>query len=177
MRLFIFCVTAMISFTVSAGPEAFSKGPVFPNFGENTLIEGGLVDAKSQQFKVLFDVSKKNDGDAPHRSLNTVARFINMHVRAGVPIDNIAVAIVVHGEASFELIENGAYQQRFTKNNPSNALLGQLLAAGVRVILCGQSASHHDIQRKDLVSGVELSLSAMTANALLQQAGYTLNPF
>ena len=35
----------------------------------------------------------------------------------------------------------------------------------------------YDITGGDLLPGVEMSLSAMTAHALLQQDGYTLNPF
>jgi len=48
---------------------------------------------------------------------------------------------------------------------------------GVRVILCGQTAAYYDISNDDLLPGVEMALSAMTAHALLQQEGYTLNPF
>lgn len=47
----------------------------------------------------------------------------------------------------------------------------------MRVILCGQSAAASGIERVDLLPGVEMALSAMTAHALLQQDGYTLNPF
>ena len=33
------------------------------------------------------------------------------------------------------------------------------------------------VTNDDLLPGVELALSAMTMHALLQQKGYTLNPF
>jgi intracellular sulfur oxidation DsrE/DsrF family protein len=46
----------------------------------------------------------------------------------------------------------------------------------VRVILCGQSAAARGIEMSDLVEGTEIELSAMTAHAVLQQNGYTLNP-
>ena len=36
---------------------------------------------------------------------------------------------------------------------------------------------YYDVAAEDLPDGVELMLSAMTAHALLQQDGYTLNPF
>jgi intracellular sulfur oxidation DsrE/DsrF family protein len=47
----------------------------------------------------------------------------------------------------------------------------------VRFILCGQSAAANGVKKADLIEGVELHLSAMTAHALLQQDGYTVNPF
>ena len=37
--------------------------------------------------------------------------------------------------------------------------------------------SAHGVAKADLIPGVELALSAMTAHAQLQQAGYTVNPF
>ncbi|HCE21170.1 MAG TPA: hypothetical protein DF282_01490, partial [Hyphomonas sp.] len=47
----------------------------------------------------------------------------------------------------------------------------------VRIILCGQTAAYRDIEKSDLLPGVEIALSAMTAHAKLQQDGYSLNPF
>jgi intracellular sulfur oxidation DsrE/DsrF family protein len=52
-----------------------------------------------------------------------------------------------------------------------------MLDQGVRFILCGQSGAAYGIRQEDLIPGVETALSAMTAHALLQQRGYTVNPF
>ncbi len=52
-----------------------------------------------------------------------------------------------------------------------------MLEAGVRFIVCGQSAAGQGVANDDLIDGVEVALSAMTAHALLQQQGYTVNPF
>ena len=60
--------------------------------------------------------------------------------------------------------------------NGSRAVVTQLLDYGVRFIVCGQSAAARRGQG-DLIPGVEIALSAMTAHAQLQQAGYTVNPF
>jgi intracellular sulfur oxidation DsrE/DsrF family protein len=43
--------------------------------------------------------------------------------------------------------------------------------------VCGQSAAFNDVTNEDLLPGVHMALSAMTAHAQLQQEGYTLNPF
>lgn len=51
------------------------------------------------------------------------------------------------------------------------------MGRGVRIIVCGQSAAHYEVATGELLPGVEMALSAMTAHALLQQEGYTLNPF
>lgn len=44
-------------------------------------------------------------------------------------------------------------------------------------MLCGQSAAYYQVQNADLVPGVQMALSAMTAHAVLAREGYSLNPF
>ena len=61
--------------------------------------------------------------------------------------------------------------------NGSAAMVRAMLDHGVRFIVCGQSAAGIGVANEDLVPGVEMALSAMTAHALLQQRGYTVNPF
>jgi intracellular sulfur oxidation DsrE/DsrF family protein len=175
--IFILGLFLITTTSANAGKEKFSKGPVFHNYGENTAVENGLDSPQEQKFKVVFDVSERAKDDAVNQKLNTVARFINMHARAGVPLENMDVAVVVHGKASFDLTHNKAHNARFKTNNPSNGLLNALLNSGVEVYICGQSAAFSDIAASDLNPRVQMSLSAMTANALLQQRGFTLNPF
>jgi intracellular sulfur oxidation DsrE/DsrF family protein len=103
---------------------------------------------------------------------------MNMHGKAGVAADNINVAVVIHGGAAFDLLSPTEHKsRREDADNPNTALIGALTDAGVRIILCGQTAAYRDISKDDLLPNVELALSAMTAHAQLQQSGYTLNPF
>lgn len=170
-------LTLLLSHATSAAPEDFAKGPVFQNYGENALIENGLLKPETQHFKAVFDISEQSNADGPSRNFNSVARFINMHVRAGVAKKNIEVAMVIHGKAGFDLMNDKAYLSKFDKANGSTELVNLLTEFGVKVFICGQSASYHGINNADLNQNVKMSLSAMTANALLQQQGYTLNPF
>jgi len=41
----------------------------------------------------------------------------------------------------------------------------------------GPSSLYYDVATEDLLPGVKMAVSAMTAHALLQQQGYTVNPF
>ena len=56
-------------------------------------------------------------------------------------------------------------------------LLEELSRAGVRVVLCGQTAASRGLPRDGLARPVEVALSAMTALVLLQDEGYRLIPF
>ena len=158
--------------------SAFRTGPVFEDFGPHTPVEGiGQVPADTE-FSIAFDVARAADADTRNRGFESAARFINMHVAAGVPEDNIRVAVVIHGAALRDLLTDEAYAAKgFGETNPSGSMVRAMLEQGVRFIVCGQSAAGSGIAHGEMIPGVEMSLSAMTAHALLQQRGYTVNPF
>lgn len=158
----------------------FTTGPVFADEGPNAEIASTMPIPAEAMFMVAMDVAERtSDGDAPNRTLISAARLINMHARAGVPVERTKVAVVVHGAAALDLLSEEAYAARFDgAANPNAAIIEALTSQGVRVILCGQSGAAQGIdETRDLAPGVEVALSAMTAHALLQQSGYTLNPF
>ncbi len=152
-----------------AGMEGFSTGPVFEDFGPHAPVEGAEPLASLERFAIAFDVAAKADEGARNRGFESAARFMNMHVAAGVPKDRIELAVVVHGGAVRDLVS--------ADDNASKAMVEAMLAQGIRFIVCGQSAAAQGIAKADLIDGVEMQLSAMTAHALLQQDGYTVNPF
>lgn len=157
----------------------FSAGPVFENFGETAEVDADFAIPPWMVFKVAFDVSAPAEAGEVSRKLNTPARFINMHVRAGVREENISLAVVVHGKAAFDLLTDKAYKTHNpdAAGNASGALVKALLDEGVHIYLCGQTAAAYGLEKEELIPGVEMSLSAMTAHAWLQQQDYTLNPF
>lgn len=152
----------------SADESAFTTGPVFKAYGAVADIDVTLPMPVDAVFKHSFDVSTPASAGEPNRTLVSAARFINMHVRAGVAVNRILLAVVVHGKAVKEVAD---------EKSASANLVAALIDKGVRIIVCGQSAAYYDVATKDLLPGVEMALSAMTAHALLQQQGYTLNPF
>jgi intracellular sulfur oxidation DsrE/DsrF family protein len=163
--------------TCFAGGENFYTGPLIPEFGKIARVETTMPIPDGSAFSVAFDVSQQAEQGAESRYLASAARFLNMHVAAGVKPDDLRLAVVVHGGASKDLLSEKAYAARFKTDTANAALLRALMQHGVRVILCGQSAAYYDIALDDLEPGVEMALSAMTAHAQLQQSGYTLNPF
>ena len=173
LRSIVFaCVLLGGSGAAFAGPEDFKKGPVFENYGAVAFVPGVEFDA-STQFKVAFDVASAAEEGEINRRLESAARFINMHVAAGMPLENINLAVVVHGPAAMDLVTD----DRYGSENANAGLIAALIDAGVSIQLCGQTAAYRDIAKSDLLPGVGLSLSAMTAHAELQQRGYSLNPF
>lgn len=157
--------------------EEFHTGPLIENFGYVTVVAGREAIPDNAVFKVSFDIAEMAQPGTLNRSLVTGARFLNMHTEAGVKAENLSVALVVHGKAVQDLTIDTHYKALTGKANANRALVAALLAQGVQLSVCGQSAVFHKIKAEDLLPGIDLSLSAMTAHALLQQQGYTLNPF
>jgi intracellular sulfur oxidation DsrE/DsrF family protein len=160
--------------------SAFKPGPVLTEFGAHAPVLGVEQLPADTQFAIASDVSTPAAEGSPNRGFDSAARFLNMNVAHGVPQENIRLVVVVHGKAALELLTNAAHAANPLSrqgDNPSAKLVEALLAEDVRFILCGQSAAVYGIKPEDLIPGVEMSLSAMTAHALLQKDGFTVNPF
>ena len=156
--------------------KGFEYGPVITQFGMHAKVPNVTLSPETQ-LKVAFDVAAQGEGGKVNRKFDSLARFLNMHVAAGVPKQNIKLALVVHGKASMDLLEHEIYTKVHQQDNANKALLIELMSNNVAIFLCGQSAAAYEINHSQLIKGVDVELSAMTAHALLQQQGYTVNPF
>ena len=175
-KLLITFLVLTTSLSIQAKMSDFKDGPVIVGYGKHAPTES-TSQLKDTKFKVAFDVGSAAAAGELNRKFDSLARFINMQVAAGVPKENIQLALVVHGKASLDLLDNDTYQKAHQLDNKNKPLIQRLLTNNVRVILCGQTAAAYEISLEQLIAGSEIELSAMTAHALLQQQGFTLNPF
>jgi len=179
------CVPLMVALvTVVSGTDAISAqqstqaGPVIESAGAVFSVSPDFMTPVDRDYKVAFEVATPSPNpERMNQSFNTVARFLNMHAQAGVPEARLSGAIVTHGAASFELLDDEAYREKFGVDNPNSALIRELIAAGQPVILCGQSAASRNVPIDGLIPGVQVALSAMTAFLVLQDEGYRVNPW
>lgn len=178
---YLFCQISALLFLLGVvqARQQPSTGPVVEKFGPVYEVpDVGLATPSDRTYKVVFDIANSpNDHEKVNSALVTVARFLNMHARAGVPVQNLQVAIVIHGSASKDALKNNAYRGRFGVDNPNVPLLESLARARVRAYLCGQTATARGIRSDELRSPVQFALSAMTALVLLQEEGYNLIPW
>lgn len=173
LRTVLLISAAAFSVSIAfADTGQFSKGPIIEGYGAAANIADERL-SSATSFKIAYDVAQAAEPGQISRRLETAARFLNMHGAAGVPAENMQLAIVVHGGAHKDLLQTTSEGGE----NPNAGLIAALLAAGVSIEICGQTAAYYGVSQDDLLPGVTLSLSAMTSHALLQQAGYTLNPF
>jgi intracellular sulfur oxidation DsrE/DsrF family protein len=155
----------------------FADGPVIFDYGKHAPVQQNMKLDNDAVLKVVFNVGKAGKDGAVNRGFDSVARFLNMHVANGIPAKNIHLVIVVHGSASSEMLNAKAFQTKYDKQNPNIELISTLLKNNVELILCGQSAAYHQIANQDMIEGVDMALSAMTAHAILATKGYSQNPF
>jgi intracellular sulfur oxidation DsrE/DsrF family protein len=161
-------ILSTLSVATYADFSSFSTGPAIEDYGPVADVEVTFPVPDDAMLRHSFDVADQAEDGGLNRTLVSAARFINMHARTGVDANRIQVAVVVHGKAVHDV--SG-------ETSSSAGLVAALIDHGVRIIVCGQSAAYYDVATEDLLPGVQMALSAMTAHTLLQQRGYTLNPF
>ncbi|NQW02688.1 MAG: DsrE family protein, partial [Acidobacteria bacterium] len=136
---------ALSTYGIEAQQQA-QAGPVIQSGGAVFAVEPTFKTPLDLEYKVAFEVATTPDAaDQLNVTFNSVARFINMHAQAGVPREHIRTAIVVHGPAAWDLLNDAAYQEHTGGANPNTALLQELMAAGTKVILCGQTAASRGV--------------------------------
>lgn len=176
--LYAIIISLFFTFSVSAeSNKTFGYGPAIKEYGKHAPVTLPHAFSTETQFKVAFDVSEAAKPGEVNRRFESLARFINMHVANGVKPENIHLALVVHGKAGFDLLNNEAYQQQFNATNSNIELLNRLAENQVSIHLCGQSAAYYGINSTTLNDNVIVELSAMTVHALLADQGYSINPF
>lgn len=169
----------LILISIITQAQTLEKGTVIADYGQFYKIENPDFNLNPQKkYQVIFDIRKAtNDVNVINPLLDIAARFINMHVAEGIPLENLTMAIVFHGSATKDVMNNKAYQEKFRKDNPSLDLLNKLNDLGVKIYVCGQSALAYDIKKEQVAKSVKFALSALSVLTEYQLEGYQLIDF
>jgi intracellular sulfur oxidation DsrE/DsrF family protein len=129
-------------------------------------------------YKIVVEVERESEHpDSLSWALNNVARLVNLHVTGGVPKEKLNVVIVLHGGASYNVMENSAYKKKYKTDNPNLRLFQELSEAGVKIFVCGQSLINRKIDRNKMVPEVKVATSMLTTLTTYQLRGYALLKF
>lgn len=164
--------------------QAISNTAFFPlivNSEESAVYPVPLVTEKidpKMKYKLLFHMiiwskdpgarSKINEG------LAEIGRIINLHIAAGVPKENLELAVITNGSAMNVYLNNEAYQKKFKTNNPNLDILRQFTDLKTSLIACGQSEIFRNISPTDFIPAVKTAESAKVALSTYQLKGYVL---
>ncbi len=155
------------------------KGKEIKDFGRFYKIKNpDLLLKKNKTYKVIFDVYTDEEDPAKiNANINTVARFINMHIQQGITMDKLKIVLILHGDAIKNTLSLEAFEKKYHFSNPNYAILKELNKAGVKTYVCAQSFTDKGFTRKELSKYVSFSLSALTALVRYQNEGYGLISF
>lgn len=162
------CLSHAFADEPSIGPAIEGYGPTYPINDRDVPLPEGL------NYKVVFDSASYQDERSMNSGLVSVARFMNMHARNGVAVDDMDIAVVVHGATLKSVLNHEAYDSRYLVDNPNLDLVMQLHDAGVKFYVCGQSMEFNGVEKGELVAPAKVALSAMTMLSVLQLDGYAL---
>ncbi len=174
LSLSIACITNIYS------QESKTKsGPVIKDFGGVYKInKPDLLLEKNKKYKVIFDVYTDGKNNKKlNSSINTIARFLNMHAQNNIKPEYLDIVLVLHGAATKNALSDDAFKKEFKIKNPNTELIKALKKADVKIYVCGQSFAYKGYQKKDMSKNIKLSLSALTALVEYQSQGYQLITF
>ncbi len=159
-------------------PGMTPSGPVIQSTGQSVKVDDAtFVIPDGHVFKAVFEITE-GDTTAVNAQVTTIARYLNVHARHGVPKERVQAAAVFHGSGWLALLSDSAFGARYGgKPNPSKRVIEELLANNVQLVLCGQTAGFRGVKRSELLPGVQLAISAMTAFNVFQSQGYQFNPW
>lgn len=177
--LLLFFVFWNITTTLMAQKGNRQTGPVIEDFGPTFKVDNpDFVTDVDKVYQVIFDIhDTPEDPTKVNPMLNTLARFLNMHAQAGVPLANLKVAGVFHNKATHDVLDNEGYQIKYGTINPNLPLLAALEKAGANIYICGQSIGARGVNRENIAPSIKVALSAMTVILSYQADGYQLIKF
>jgi len=127
----------------------------------------------TKQYKFVIELGDPlKDKSQVADMLDYAARMYNLHIYAGIPKENIDLAVVVFSGSTPMVLSNQTHNKRFDQANPNAGLLDELQRNGIQVIVCGQSMMKQNLLPEDIYPGVRMAVSRFTATTDLIQKGY-----
>lgn len=177
MRPFFLSLFLCLFVPLSAQESRVS--PAVPGFGAIFPLEAATVKPDpSLRYKIVVDVySGAAEPTELAFGLNNVARMLNLHAVGGVPADSMDVVIAIHGGATFATLDNDAFRDKYGVDNPNIPLVQALKAAGVKLVVCGQSLTGREIPLMSIQPEIEVATSMLTTVSMYQLKGYAVFRF
>src|SRR3546814_10395651 len=117
-----------------------------------------------RRYRVGVSINEASPAGEVNRSLEKVARYLNLLAAGGIRPDAGDIVAVVHGPATPIVAIN--------TDNPNLALIAALQEAGVTVAICSQAMNRAQLSADDLAPGVRVDAAALTPLTHLPLRGW-----
>ncbi len=150
--------------------------PVVKEFGKVVKLPKAAHQPRNDS-QIVVDLTNQGAPEKLSPAIEKVARYVNIYGGAGDRSTEVSITVVLHGDATFCVLNDEAYEQQFGVNrNPNLECLRALHSAGVKFMVCGQSLIGKDQSPKDVVVFADVAVSALTTLVNLQADGYAYIP-
>ena len=170
--------SAVIAVLTMAAHASFADtllAPLIPGYGEVIPVDNaGEKPDPALDYKVVLNATKGGAPDAPVPFLDKAAKVANLLAQSGVPAEHRHIVVILQGAATMAVLNEKGLKARGLTRNPSADLVARLNAAGVSVRVCGQALAAAKIARDEVMTGIQVDLSALTTVSGLQLRGYAL---
>jgi intracellular sulfur oxidation DsrE/DsrF family protein len=170
----IFIITLLLISCFAFAQEPPRVNPIIKKFGGVFEIPYAAEKPDPSLFyKIIIEVQDmRNKPEEVNWALNNSARLINLHVMGGVPFDHLDVVLVIHGEATYAVMNNESYKAKYKVNNPNLDLFKELQGAGIKMFVCGQSLINREVDHLKIVPEVKIATSMLTTMTTHMTKGY-----
>lgn len=161
-----------IEFLKSAEAAAIfnSWGWMAPEAGLKTLTIGTDI-----AFVCRIHQDKWNKEAGVGEGLLTLRRILEEYNAIGVPLQELHVSAIFHGDAARWLLNDEAYRGPAggrEGQNPNKAIIHELIRSGVSIEMCGLTMKEHGWKKKDLLPDVKEVPAAYPRLIDLESQGY-----
>jgi intracellular sulfur oxidation DsrE/DsrF family protein len=128
----------------------------------------------SLDYKIVFDVGTMAESpDQVSPALKMIGALINTYEQHGVSPSHLHLQAVFHGPTIALVVDDATYKGRTgVDHNPNVDLLRQLQKAGLKMVVCGQSAMAQHYDFKSILPLAQVNLSASVTFINLMTRGY-----
>jgi len=128
-----------------------------------------------KEYKIIFDVfTDWSTEDESNPKLQSIIDYLNRSSEQGVSEENMKVAVIFHGTATKNVLNNKAYQRIFNTDNPNTALIEKLREAQVELYVDRKSYFGNVYELEDKASNIRMAYSALAALMRYEKDGYLI---
>ena len=171
MKFALSLAAASLAFSVSAAADHDEKEAA------EVVVRSDMEFPADAVWMHSFDAYESEAGK-PNAAFLRALGFIRAMEAEGVDPEQVKVAIVVHGPAVFDVVNDARYGEKYEgETNQAYNDIAQLIGYGAEIWVCGVAAKYHGVGNAHLLDGVKMAPSGTAAHAELQRRGFGINPY